>query len=67
MVQSGSVGSIAEAVDRVVWRARRAEARARLAAETAAYFESLPAAAAEEESRLAQALSDSAGEVSFDE
>jgi hypothetical protein len=67
MVQSGNAESIAEAVDRVVWRARRSEERARLAADTAAYFANLPAEAAEEENRMSEVLSQTAGEVSFDE
>lgn len=67
LVATGRAHTIAEAVDLVVNRAQRAENRARLERDTAAYFASLPADAAAEETRLEDALSQSVGEVRFDE
>ena len=58
---------MAEAVDRAVSIARRAEARARLEAATEAYFASLSPEEREEESRLGAALAYEAGQVNFDE
>ncbi len=66
LVESGRAASIAEAVDLAVARARRADSRARLERDTAAYFEGLPARAAVEESRLGKALGRVADEVDFD-
>ncbi len=67
LVKTGSAASIAEAVDLVVRRAQRAENRARLERDTAAYFASIPADVAGEETRLEAALSESLDEVCFDE
>lgn len=67
LVKTGRAGTIAEAVDWVVRRARRAENRARLERDTAAYFANLPAHVAKEEARLEAALSQSVDEVRFDE
>lgn len=67
LVKTGRAGTIAEAVDSVVRKAQRAENRARLAQDTAAYFAALPPNVADEEARLEGALSQSADEVLFDE
>ena len=67
LVRTGRANTFAEAVDLVVRRAQRAERRSRLERDTAAYFGKLPARAAHEEARLEAALSQSTGEVSFDE
>lgn len=67
LVATGRVHTIAEAVDLVVKRARRAESRARLERDTAAYFASLPADAAGDEAQLEAALTQSVDEVRFDE
>lgn len=67
LVKKGRAGTIAEAVDLVVRRAQRAENRARLERDTAAYFAGLPANVSDEEARLEAALSQSVDEVCFDE
>ena len=67
LVKRGRAATIAEAVDWVVRRAQRAENRAKLERDTAAYFASLPATMAGEEARLEAALSESVDEVRFDE
>lgn len=67
LVKTGRAGTLAEAVDLVVRRAHRAENRARLERDTAAYFANLPSHVADEDSRLEAALSESVDEVSFDE
>lgn len=67
LVKSGRAATIAEAVDLVVRRAQRAERRARLERDTAAYFANLPAGALREEARIETALTQSADEVCFDE
>lgn len=67
LIRRGKASTLAEAVDRVVSIARRAEARARLEAATEAYFASLSPEEQEEESRLGEALAYEAGLVNFDE
>ena len=67
LVESGRAASLAEAVDQVVRRARRAENRSRMEQATAAYFARLSRAAAQEEKKLGLALGQSADEVSFDD
>ena len=67
LVESGRASTIAEAVDLVTEKVRRAEQRARLERDTAAYFASSSAGVQKEEARLEQALSDSVDEVSFEE
>jgi hypothetical protein len=67
LVKDGRAGTIAEAVDLVVRRAQRAEQRTRPERDTTAYFENMPAAAANEEARLAAALAQSVDEIRFDE
>lgn len=67
LIRCGKASNLAEAVDRSISAARRAEHRRRLAAETAAYYESLSGDDLAEENRLGAALSEAAAEVNFDE
>ena len=67
LVKRGKAGTLAEAVDRALTLARRAEARERLEAATEAYFASLSPEAREEENRLGGALSQETDHVNFDE
>jgi hypothetical protein len=67
LVKAGRAASLAEAVDGVIERARRAENRARLQRDTEAYFARLSGRAAREEARLEASLGQLADEVSFDE
>lgn len=67
LIRRGKASSLAEAVDRAVEVARRAESRGRLEAATEAYFASLSPEGVEEEKRLAEALAYEAGKVNFDE
>jgi hypothetical protein len=65
LVRIGRVKNVAEAIDEVVLRAKRAEQRSRLEKDTAAYFQALAGDAAKEESRLDAAVAQIAGEVDF--
>ncbi len=67
LVKSGRASTIAEAVDLVTDKVRRAEQRARLERDTAAYFAGSPAGVQKEEEWIEQALSASVDEVSFEE
>lgn len=67
LVRSGRAESVAEAVDLAVRRARRAERRALLEKDTAAYFASLPAGVAVDEARLEALVAQSADEIDFDD
>ena len=67
LVKRGKAGTLAEAVDRALSVARRAEARDRLEAATEAYFASLSPEALEEENRLGEALFHESGHINFDE
>jgi hypothetical protein len=67
LIQRGKARNLAQAVDLAVSRARRAESRARLEADTAAYFEGLSPKALKEEGRLQTALGRGLDEVDFDE
>jgi len=67
LIKRGKASTLAEAVDRAVAVARRAESRERLEAATEAYFASLSPEALEEENRLGEALEYEAGLVNFDE
>jgi hypothetical protein len=67
MLKRGKADTLAEAIDRALSVARKAEARARLEAATEAYFDSLSPEALEEENRLGEALAEEAGHVNFDE
>ena len=66
LVRSGRAVSLAEAVDWVVQQMRQAENRARLEADTAAYFQRLSPRAAREERRLESRLGNLVDEVDFD-
>lgn len=66
LIRSGRAKSLAEAVDMVVLRNRRADNRSRLERDTAAYFERLSAKAAEAETRLEKALGQMIDEIDFD-
>jgi hypothetical protein len=67
LLKRGKASTLAEAVDRAVSVARRAEARERLEAATEAYFASLSPEALEEENRLGTALAYETDHVNFDE
>ncbi len=67
LIKRGKAATLAEAVDRAIAVARRAESRERLEAATEAYFASLSPEALEEENRLGEALGYEAGLVNFDE
>lgn len=66
LIESGKASNLAEALDVSMGGLRRAENRARLARDTAAYFETHRAEVAEEERRLETALDSSADEMNFD-
>jgi len=66
LVRAHRVRNMAEAVDTAVAGMRRAENRARLEHDTAAYFEGLSPEALREEQLLGDALSGMAGEIDFD-
>ena len=66
LIAQGKASNLAEALDLALYRLRRAENRSQLERATAAYFVSLPAEAAREESELATALNECAGEGDFD-
>jgi uncharacterized iron-regulated protein len=67
LIKRGKANTLAEAVDRAITVARRAESRERLEAATEAYFASLSPEALEEENRLGEALAYESGRVNFDE
>lgn len=67
LLKRGKAATLAEAVDRSISMARRAEARERLEAATTAYFASLSPDALKEENQLAEALAYESGHVNFDE
>ena len=67
LVATGAAASLAEAVDRAIAQAQRAENRARLARDTAAYFARLPRKAARDEERLEKALGQATAEVDFED
>jgi folate-dependent phosphoribosylglycinamide formyltransferase PurN len=67
LLKRGQAGTLAEAIDKVISEARRAEARERLEAATEAYFASLSEEALQEENELGAALAHEAGQVNFDE
>lgn len=66
LVRARRVRNMAEAVDVAVAGMRRAENRARLERDTAAYFEGLSPEALREEQSLGGALSRMASEIDFD-
>jgi hypothetical protein len=66
LVRQGKAATLAEAVDRAVAVARRADSRARLEAATAAYYGSLEGKALRDEQKLEQAIASAASLVDFD-
>ena len=67
LVRRGEAANLAEAVDRAVAVARRAESRKKLEAATAAYYESLSKENIAEDSAIGLALAHESGKVDFDE
>ncbi len=66
LVRSARAANLAQALDLALGRLRRADNRARLERDTAAYFEKLSDDAAREEARLEASLDQSAGEFDFE-
>ena len=66
LLATGKANNLAGALDLALMRLRRADNRARLERDTAAYFQNLSANAAAEEVRLETALDRSADEMDFD-
>jgi hypothetical protein len=66
LVRRGKAANLAEAVDRAVAVARRAESRRKLEAATAAYYESLSGELLDEENKLEMALAHASSLVDFD-
>lgn len=67
LVERGRAKNIAEAVDEALEKVRALENRARLARDTAAYFERLTGKAAREEARLESEFSSLIDEINLDE
>lgn len=67
LLKRGQAHTLAEAVDKVISAARRAEARAKLESATEAYFASLSGADLRAENDLENALAEESGKVNFDE
>jgi hypothetical protein len=66
LVKRGKAANLADAVDRTIAFARRAEARKRLEDATAAYYASLSGDALKEEQELELAIGYAASQVDFD-
>ena len=66
LIKRGKAANLAEAVDRAVSVARKADARRKLEEATAAYYASLSGDALREEQQLEDALSQTASQVDFD-
>jgi predicted AAA+ superfamily ATPase len=66
LIQKDEARTLADAIDLTVQKLLVFENRERLANDTAAYFDNLSPEAAEEENRLAEALSNSAKGIDFD-
>jgi hypothetical protein len=66
MVRAGRAENLAQALDRILHRSRRAENRQRLDRATAAYFDGLGADAREEEDALTVALAHGTAGIDFD-
>jgi hypothetical protein len=66
LIRHGKASSMAEAVDRAVSVARRAESRRRLEAATAAYYDSLSGRALREEKKLELAAGSASSLVDLD-
>lgn len=67
LIRRGKARNLAHAVDVAVARARRAENRARLESDTAAYFAGLSSRARKEEARLEAVLGQGSDEVDFED
>ena len=67
LIKQGRARNLAQAVDLTVSRARRAENRARLESDTAAYFAGLSSRARKEEARLEVGLARGLDKVDLDE
>ncbi len=66
LIKRGKATTLAEAVDRAIAVARRAETRKRLEEATEAYYASLSGEALKEEQQLEEALAYEASQVDFD-
>jgi Arc/MetJ-type ribon-helix-helix transcriptional regulator len=66
LIRRGKAANLAEAVDSAVAYALRTESRKRLAAATAAYYDSLEGEALRAERRLEKAISKASSKVDFD-
>jgi hypothetical protein len=66
LVKRGKAANLADAIDRTVSAARRAEARRKLAAASEVYYASLSGDALREEQELEKALSNATSQVDFD-
>jgi Arc/MetJ-type ribon-helix-helix transcriptional regulator len=66
LIKRGRASSLADAVDRAVAFARRAEARKRLEEATIAFYASLSGKALKEEQKLERAVGYTASQVDFD-
>ena len=66
LIRRGKAANLAEAVDSAVAFARRTESRKRLAAATAAYYDSLEGESLRAERRLEKAISKASSKVDFD-
>jgi len=66
LIKRGKAASLAEAADRAIGAARRAEMRKRLDEAAAAFYASLSGVALKEEQHLEEALAYSASRVDFD-
>ena len=66
LVKSGGALNLAEAIDRTVRRAKRADSVERLSRDTAAYFQALNESSVTEESGLEAAVGTLADEVDFE-
>ena len=66
MIRSGEAASLAEVLDRLGNRERRARARRRLETETAAYYASLSGKSLAAEKRMELAIARAASLVDFD-
>lgn len=66
LVKRGKAHNLADAVDRVVTGARRAEVRKKIEQEMAAYYASLSGTALKEEQKLERAVGHAALQVDFD-
>jgi hypothetical protein len=66
LIRRGKAANLAEAVDRAVALARRAESRNRLDAATAAFYDSLSGSALRKEKKLERAVARASSRVNYD-